>query len=410
MHNGRASWRLRACACLLLPLLLLDQPVSAQGRIAVRTKSANQRKLAAQRKYVTTYTLPATSQIPVAPEGMPEGELASALEMSGVSDPGAPTAAPVTTIVQPAASGPVTIYPAPALSYVPQPAAQAAPTEAIAPAPYVAPAVIAPAPYVAPTPLVESVPLIAPAPLAATAPALPVPGVEPYAPPPAMPYVPPPALPYVPPPATPYVPPVPTLLWPQPTTPAPLLPAQQTPELVPAANAATPGNCPPASVPPGYMLVPVVPASLRPQAPPAELPLLASQLAGVNRQIGLLRADRQSLGGPITLMTLGYGGMLVSSTVALSAYAAAESHSEPIDHHDQTTLRYTAYAFTGLAAASLLFGLSGTMRLIRHIDHNRDLNARLKPLMVKRASLLRQLNYAALPGPHQLQATLGGRF
>ncbi len=57
------------------------------------------------------------------------------------------------------------------------------------------------------------------------------------------------------------------------------------------------------------------------------------------------------------------------------------------------------YAFTGLAAAGFMLGASGTIRLIQNADHNRVLNARVKPLMAKRAGLLRRLEYGASPGP-----------
>lgn len=373
---GRASflWRVSAYACLLSALLLAAQPALAQsgantgvrvGRIANRVKSPNQRKLAAQRKYVTTYQLPPTTLIPVAPEGMPQMELASAaaLEMAGVSDSVAPTVAPAPVLIQPAPAvpAPVIAQPAP----VPPPAP--------APVPQPAPAPVQPASVSPPATL--------------------------YAPPPLTPYVPPPATLYVPPPMF--------------TTPAPVFPSPQAPPSTLEASKAATADCNAApaampALPPGYMLVPV--STSLTLEPAIEHQLLASELAIVNSQLGELRRDRKSLGGPIVRMVLGYGGMVVSSAVALGAYAIAETDGDTVTRHDQTTLRRTAYAFTGLAAAGLVLGLSGTIRLVRNAANNRALNAQVKPLMAKRANLLRQLEYGAMPGQRGLQVAVQGRF
>jgi hypothetical protein len=156
------------------------------------------------------------------------------------------------------------------------------------------------------------------------------------------------------------------------------------------------------------MLVPITPALTLDPATAHQLVL--SELAIVNSQLGVLRRDRKSIGGPIVRMVLGYGGMAVSSAVALGTYAAAESNSDALKGYDQDTLRRTAYAFTGIAAVGLMLGVSGTVRLVRNAATNRALNAQAKPLMAKRANLLRQLEYGAAPGPRQLQVAVQGRF
>ncbi len=67
----------------------------------------------------------------------------------------------------------------------------------------------------------------------------------------------------------------------------------------------------------------LVPRVRQPHAstPGLERQALASELAIVNSQIGELRRERKSIGGPIVRMVLGYGGMVASSAVALGAHA-----------------------------------------------------------------------------------------
>jgi hypothetical protein len=151
------------------------------------------------------------------------------------------------------------------------------------------------------------------------------------------------------------------------------------------------------ALPPGYALVPVAPRLTL--DPTLERQLLASELAVLTSQIGQLRRDRKSIGGPITQMAIGFGGMALSSVAALGTYGAAESNDASATQHDQDVFRRTAYVFTGLAVVGLVLGLTGTAKLIRHAAHNRRLNAQLKPLAAKRVYLAQRMAFGAASAP-----------
>jgi hypothetical protein len=179
---------------------------------------------------------------------------------------------------------------------------------------------------------------------------------------------------------------------PPPVTPTPYFPALQA--SAPALQPTVP-NCI-VNIPPGYALVPAT-HTFTP-GPALEQQLVASELAIVNSQIGQLRRERKSLAGPIVQMVLGYGGMVVSSAVAVGTYTAATDEST--GRGNQDTLKRTAYGFSGLAVASLLLGFSGTVRLVRRAAQNRSLNAQLKPLAARRIHLAQQLMFGgrSVPG------------
>ncbi len=226
------------------------------------------------------------------------------------------------------------------------------------------------------------------------------PAVPAYAPPAVPAYAPPAATPYVAPASAPYAPAPAPVLLPPPTTPAPYIyPSVASVPAAPQAGPKEPGCL---TIPPGYMLVPAA-TTLHLDAA-TERAIVTSEIAITDSQLGQLQRERKSLAGPILGMTLGYGGMVLSSGVALSAYGAAEAG------HDEHTMRRVAYAFAGVAAAGLLLGVSGTARLVRRARHNRALSAEMKALNVKRAQLLRRLEYGATPGPGALEVALRGRF
>ena len=266
-----------------------------------RGSSANQRKLAAQQKYVTTYQLPPMSQIPVAPEG-------DAASTTGIRNcagdgrrlhPGCPrsqcTGSRAARTRGPSASQRATCSGASARGGALRAAARNALRAATPRSLYV---------------------------VTRTRNALRAAARDIVVAPPI------------------------------PTDTTPILPYPQASEPALRESAAPSPNSV-VALPP-YALVPVAQAITL--DPALEHQLWAAELAiSGELAIGQLR-ERKSIGGPIVGMVLGYGGtgcVLHCRTGHLNA--AAESGSDTVKQYNQDTLRRTAYAFTGLAAVGTWF-------------------------------------------------------
>ncbi|MFT3921786.1 MAG: hypothetical protein QM778_04565 [Myxococcales bacterium] len=309
------------------------------------TAHAQQKAFKRQRKYVTEHTIPATAEIPVAPEGLPQPEAVPPAQAAPYPD--------VAAGAQPYAPPAPVASPPPGYYYVQPPVVSPAP--ATAPAPYTQPAY--PGVFVAPAPGSASV--VTPTPSSGPLPA----------PPPLM-----------------------------------LVPQQ------------------PPTAPPGYVLVPLGSEAARQEA--ERRAALTVALGNVERELIALRYGRAHIAGPIVQMVIGYGSALAFSTVALSCFGAAEGlqhQREPdrnydvngdgsADRSDETTLRRTSYAFTGLAAAGLIVGVAGGMRLSRNREINRAVKNQRRALLTRRESLRKALDYGANAGPGQLQVSVRGRF
>jgi hypothetical protein len=156
-----------------------------------------------------------------------------------------------------------------------------------------------------------------------------------------------------------------------------------------------------------------VPQSPAPQADPRRA-WLSAQLVQVDQQLGQLKLERKSIGGPLVQMILGYSGALVCSAVALGRFGVTQDDAydeyDHVSHHDQETARITGYAFTGLAVVGLAVGISGTVRLLRNKEANRGVNAARRSLIAQRSVLRQQLSYGASVGPGQLRLGVHGRF
>jgi hypothetical protein len=268
-------------------------------------------------------------------------------------------------------------------------------------------------------------PQVAPAPQAApSAPVNPAPAPAVAPPNPAA----QPAQPY---PAPAYPAPYPAPGYPQPSyAPAP------APQAPPAAAYVPPPGYP--APPPGYTYAPV------PQVPsPAEAARrdqLYSELLRVDTRLAEIERARAGLAGPIAMVGFGYGALLFSSAVALSAYAAAEAvehgdyyyddeddhghhhhngfHADDldanddgyVDHRDERRFRRLAYGFTGVAAFGLTAGIIGTVKLTKRIAERRRQGAERKRLLKERENLRNQLDYGVGVMPHSLQLNVQGHF
>lgn len=263
---------------------------------------------------------------------------------------------------------------------------------------------------------------------------VPAPVPQPAAPPVAVQPSPPPQPAY---PASAYPAPA-APAYPAPAYPQPSYAPQPAPQAPPPAVYVPPSGYP--ALPPGYTYAPV------PQVPtPAEAARrdqLYSELLRVDTRIAELDRTRVGLGGPIAMMGFGYGALLFSSAVALSAYAAAEAvergdyyyddeddhyhhhdhdgryHADDldanndgyVDHRDERRYRKLAYGFTGVAAVGLTAGIIGTVRLKKRIAERRQQGAERKRLVNERENLRKQLDYGVGVMPQSLQLNIQGHF
>lgn len=157
--------------------------------------------------------------------------------------------------------------------------------------------------------------------------------------------------------------------------------------------------------------------------------MLYTELSRVESRLSEVDRERKGIGGPIAQMVLGYGGTLLFSAIALGCFGAAEAiqhddyhrverdgrnldynDSGVVNHKDELAFRRTAYVFTGLSAAALALGISGTIRLTRNASERRAFRVERKSLAQRRASLRKQLEYGANVAPGQLQLRMQGRF
>jgi hypothetical protein len=320
--------------------------------IGLSSAHAQNKAYSKQRKYVTSHQLPPTSEIPVAPEGLPD----------------------------------------PAAAAAPAEAAPLAPQEA-APAPVAAP-VAAPAPVVAapaaPAP-------VAPAPLVAPPPAYAPPAPAYAAPAPAAPYPAPPAYPGAAP--APVVPPRANWL-PAPAPPTPVVAPPPGYVLVPIPSAPAPPSL-------------VQQEEARRAWVVAQLSQVDQQLVQLKQERKSIAGPivQMVLGYAGTLVC---GAVALGSYGAAESIEHDQWNNDwddgYYDQHDEDRLRNTAYAFTGLTAVALAVAIGGTVRLKRNSAHNKLLNVERRSLVAQRTSLRQQLTYGASVLPGQMQLGVRGQF
>lgn len=181
-------------------------------------------------------------------------------------------------------------------------------------------------------------------------------------------------------------------------------------------------SAPPVWPPPGYALVPVGQLNL------AQRDALYDELHRTESRLDALRAEEPRLGASIAFMAIGYGGTLIASAIALSAFAAAEDiehdrwqlKSDEVDYdingdgrvnqRDERILRRTAYGFTATAGVALLTGIISNIRLVSHIDERKRVRRERILLTERRGRIRRQLDYGAYAGGQQFSLSLYGRY
>lgn len=210
--------------------------------------------------------------------------------------------------------------------------------------------------------------------------------------------------------------------YPQPQA-APPAPSSPPPSVAPAAQAGV--DLPP--LPPGYTYVPVPardPESLRKAQ-------IAQELSRIDQRLNEIEQSTRSLGGPITLMALGYGGTLISGLIGLSLYQRAEEIQEgdylnrydeldyddydynndgEVDGKDTRKFRKHARIAGGVAAAGLTLGIVGMAKLLSRKADRRAVASERKQLKHEKARLLQELQYGFGAVPGQMQLQLQGRF
>ena len=304
----------------------------------------------------------------------------------------------------------------------------------------VAPATAQPS---APTPSPVAPPQ--PAPPTAAPPAAPEPAPATPQPPSTVNAPPPPPATYAPPPnyAPPGAAPAPWAFQPQgsplvapSTSQAPAAPSYPTqppqhPSYAPTYPAVRP-QAGPATLtlpapPPGYVYMAVPQTAPLPMLDHGRRDELYGELNRVNLKIDELERSRPSIGGPITMMIVGYGAALLSTTIALASVAAAEDIQEgrtweddtrdldsnddgAVDERDERRFRKTARISAAVAGGALVLGVFSTARLFARVAARRERRAELKELESRRNNLRRQLDFGASAWPGQMQLQLQGRF
>jgi hypothetical protein len=180
-----------------------------------------------------------------------------------------------------------------------------------------------------------------------------------------------------------------------------------------------------------YMPVPrngYPPASLSP-GDLARREQLYADLYRLDSRLDELQRSRVSLGGPIAMMVIGYGGALIGATTALAAFSSAEqiergdygydegedndldwTGNGTINHADETRFRKMGRISAGASAAALVFGIWGTARLAKRRALKRERSLEARSLTAQRDNLRRQLDYGASVSSSQVGVNVGGHF
>jgi len=121
------------------------------------------------------------------------------------------------------------------------------------------------------------------------------------------------------------------------------------------------------------------------------------------------------VGGPVTMIVLGFGTTLISGIIGLSQFAAAESiqHKDydrydraeldanndgRINGHDAHEFRESARIAAVVAGGGLLLGIIGSARLSHKKELRRKRALEIRTLSQQRDSLRTQLGVGVAPG------------
>jgi len=187
-------------------------------------------------------------------------------------------------------------------------------------------------------------------------------------------------------------------------------------------------------LPPGYVYMPV-PSNQQPSAAPAVAPApgprreqLYEELRQTDLRLGELQREHIGVGGPITMMVLGYGSTFVSALVALSSYNASDrirkrdynlrydereldiNDDGVVNGRDSRKFRKMGRIALGVGAASLFVGVAATARLVSRRAQRRQHAAEIKTLSAQREGLRRQLDFGPVVSGGQLGMGLQGRY
>ncbi|HEX6240624.1 MAG TPA: hypothetical protein VFZ61_07020, partial [Polyangiales bacterium] len=173
--------------------------------------------------------------------------------------------------------------------------------------------------------------------------------------------------------------------------------------------------------PNGYMYMPVPLQGQTPSlslAPPdvARRDQVYAQLQQTEARLAQLRQDKIGIGGPVTMIVLGFGTTLVSGLIGLGQFAAAEriQHEDydayydrgeldknedgKINGHDAHEFRQNARIAGVVAGVGLLFGIFGAARLSTKKEERRKQAFEIRSLSQQRDNLRAQLGLGAAPG------------
>jgi hypothetical protein len=196
-------------------------------------------------------------------------------------------------------------------------------------------------------------------------------------------------------------------------------PAWNAPRYVQPAQPAPTYVLPPP--PNGYMYMPVPMQGQTPSlslAPPdvARRDQIYAQLQQTEARLAQLKQNKIGVGGPITMIVLGFGTTVVSGLIGLGQFAQAEriQHGDydprydggeldynddgKINGHDASEFRQNARIAGVVAGVGLLFGIIGSVRLSTKKEERRKQAFEIRSLTHQRDNLRTQLGLGAAPG------------
>jgi hypothetical protein len=208
-------------------------------------------------------------------------------------------------------------------------------------------------------------------------------------------------------------------------------PAWNAPRVAQAQPAPTYVLPPP---PNGYMYMPVplqqapVPSvSLNPPDV-ARRDQIYAELQQTEMRLAQLKQDKISVGGPVTMLVLGFGTTVVAGLIGLGNFASAEriQHEDydayydqgeldknddgKINGHDAHEFRENARIAGAIAAGGLLIGIIGAVRLSTKREERRKRAFEIRSLSHQRETLRTQLGLSPAAGPGYAGMSVQGGF
>jgi hypothetical protein len=174
---------------------------------------------------------------------------------------------------------------------------------------------------------------------------------------------------------------------------------------------------------------------------PAQRAAVIGELSSVDARLQAVQRERSShrIGGPIAMMSVGYGCSLIFMGVALAQWSLAEdiqtgdftsynsrggddyyydydgdrydlNNDGRIDGDDEDKARRQARVLGGLTGIAAGIGITGTVVLVQRLAKRHQLAPEIEKLKGRRLELLRHLQYGGAPSQSGLQLTLSGKF